>query len=78
MLLYSYTKEKSIAAKAFLPFIIIFHHSTMLPYMHYFVYLGVTVVSWFFLISGYGLIYSCTHREGGIFAASCPTGSQKY
>lgn len=61
--LLSYDKEKTFLAKAILPLLIILHHSASLQYMQPFSKIGIPVVCWFFLMSGYGLMYSFMNKK---------------
>lgn len=57
---YDFEKEKSVWLKAILPFLIIIHHCACMgvPHLGPMKLAGVTVCTWFFLISGYGLMAS--------------------
>ena len=56
----NFEKEKSAWLKAILPFLIIIHHCACMgvPHLGPMKLAGVTVCTWFFLISGYGLMAS--------------------
>ena len=57
---YDFEKEKSVWLKAILPFLIIVHHCACMgvPYLGLMKLAGVTICTWFFLISGYGMMAS--------------------
>ena len=57
---YDFEKERSAWLKAILPFLIIIHHCACMgvPHLGPMKLAGVTVCTWFFLISGYGLMAS--------------------
>lgn len=57
---YDFSRDKSAFLKAFLPFLIIIHHCACIgvPYLGPMKLAGVTVCTWFFLVSGYGLMVS--------------------
>lgn len=59
-----FNKQKSDLIKAIFPFIIILHHCWFLPGMEFVGKIGVTVVSYYFFMSGYGLFVSYTTRGG--------------
>lgn len=65
-----FNKQKSNLIKAIFPFIIILHHCWFLPGMEFVGKIGVTVVSYYFFMSGYGLFVSYTTR-GGVFSKLC-------
>lgn len=58
--IYDFNKEKSVVLKAFLPFLIVVHHCACMgvPHLGPMMMAGVTICTWFFLISGYGLMAS--------------------
>ena len=57
---YDFGRDKSAFLKAFLPFLIIIHHCACIgvPHLGPMKLAGVTVCTWFFLVSGYGLMAS--------------------
>lgn len=55
---YRYDKNKVQIAKAVIPFLIILHHCYFLKGLGFFNNLGIILVSFFFLMSGYGLMTS--------------------
>ncbi len=57
---YDFEKDKSVWLKAILPFLIVVHHCACMgvPYLGPMKLAGVTVCTWFFLVSGYGLMAS--------------------
>lgn len=64
--IYEFSKDKSAFLKAFLPFLIIVHHCACMgvPHLGPMLMAGVTVCTWFFLISGYGLMASLMQKGG--------------
>lgn len=59
-----YTAEKAQMAKAILPFFIIIHHCQYYDGLHWTKYLGVFLVSIFFLMSGFGLMHCYLTKQG--------------
>lgn len=62
ILLTPYDKNKVHIAKAIIPFLIILHHCFQLPGLGCFKSLGIILVSFFFVMSGYGLMTSYMKR----------------
>lgn len=62
-----YDKNKVQLAKAVIPFLIVLHHCYHLPGLGIFQHLGILLVSFFFLMSGYGLM-TCYIKWEAIFA----------
>ena len=58
-----YEKRKVSLVKALLPFLIILHHCYWLKGLAIFLNFGIILVSFFFLMSGYGLMAS--YESGG-------------
>lgn len=65
VLLTPYDKNKVHIAKAIIPFFIILHHCHYLTGLGFFKNLGILLVSFFFLMSGYGLMTSYIKWGGG-------------
>lgn len=59
---YPFNQQKSALLKAVLPFLIILHHCACkgVPHLGPMLLAGVTVCTWFFAISGFGLMTSYT------------------
>ena len=62
---YNYDKNKVQIAKAVIPFLIILHHCYFLKGLGFFHNLGIILVSFFFLMSGYGLMTSFMSKGKG-------------
>ena len=62
---YNYDKNKVQIAKAVIPFLIILHHCYFLKGLEFFHNLGIILVSFFFLKSGYGLMTSFMSKGKG-------------
>lgn len=58
--IYDFGKDRSAWLKAVLPFMIVIHHCACMgvPHLGPMKLAGVTVCTWFFLVSGYGLMAS--------------------
>lgn len=59
---YNFDRQKSLLLKAVLPFLIIVHHCACrgVPHLGPMLLAGVTVCTWFFAVSGFGLMTSYT------------------
>lgn len=62
-----YDKRKVSLVRALLPFLIILHHCYWLNGLAIFLNFGIILVSFFFLMSGYGLMTSYENGGGTIF-----------
>ena len=62
-----YEKRKVSLVKALLPFLIILHQCYWLKGLAIFLNFGIILVSFFFLMSGYGLMASYENGGGNIF-----------